>query len=157
EGAETVCGLGNRKDRWLRGELARQGVAVFDSTVALVREIRRVGRGVAVFSASRHCGEVLDAAGLGDLFPVRVDGVAAERLGLAGKPDPAMLLEAARLLGAPPGRCVVVEDAEAGVEAGRRGGFALVIGVDRSDHGRALLRCGADVVVGDLSEVRIDG
>ncbi|WP_323379769.1 HAD family hydrolase [Streptomyces alkaliphilus] len=110
-----------------------------------------------MFSASRHCGEVLDAAGLGDLFPVRIDGVVAERLGLAGKPDPAMLLEAARLLGASPGRCVVVEDAEAGVEAGRRGGFALVIGVDRSDHGRALLRCGADVVVGDLSEVRIDG
>lgn len=155
EDADTVHGLGNRKDRYFRQRLETGGVRVFRSTVALVHQLQHAGVGTAVFSASRNCQPVLAAAGLADLFPVRVDGVVAAELGLPGKPDPAMLLEAARRLGATPDRCAVVEDAEAGVEAGRRGGFALVIGVDRhGDPGRLRDR-GADVVVPDLSEVEV--
>ncbi|MCY9783430.1 beta-phosphoglucomutase family hydrolase [Nocardiopsis sp. EMB25] len=155
DAAETVRGLAGRKNRYFRARLAEDGVTVFDSTVALVRRLRRAGSAVAVFSASRNCDQVLEAAGLGDLFPVRVDGVVAGELGLPGKPDPAMLLEAARRLGTGPDRCAVVEDAEAGVEAGRRGGFALVVGVDRTGNPDRLRRHGADVVVTDLSEVEV--
>ena len=155
EGAETVHGLGRRKDRYFREALRTGGVRAFGSTVTLVRQLRARGLRTAVFSASRNCQPVLDAAGIGDLFPVRVDGIVAAELGLPGKPDPAMPLEAARRLGVAPARCVVCEDAEAGVEAAHRGGFALVIGVDRTGHAMALLEHGADVIVTDLSEVEV--
>jgi alpha,alpha-trehalase len=153
--AETANGLGNRKDRLFAERLAADGVEAFDSTVELVLALRAAGFGVAVFSASRNCRAVLEAAGLGDLFPVRVDGVVAAELGLPGKPDPAVLLEAANRLGADPARTAVVEDAEAGVEAGRRGSFALVIGVDRGGDRERLAASGADVVVADLAEVEV--
>ncbi|MFI5783107.1 HAD family hydrolase [Nocardia sp. NPDC051570] len=153
--AVTVCGLGDRKDRLFLARIARDGVPAFASTVALVRRLRVAGIGTAIFSASRNCAQVLAAAGIGDLFAVRVDGVVAESLGLAGKPDPAMLVEAARRLGADPERTVVVEDAEAGVAAGRRGGFGLVIGVDRVGHADRLAAGGADLVVADLAAVEI--
>ena len=94
---------------------------------------------------------MLDAAGIGDLFAVRVDGIEIERLGLPGKPDPAMFLEAARRLGLPPERAVVVEDAVLGVAAGRAGRFGLVVGVDRTGNAPALRDHGADVVVTDLA------
>lgn len=155
ETAETICGLGNRKDRLFRERLTRDGVRVFESTVALVRRLDAAGIHTGVFTASRHCAELLAAAGIGDLFTVRVDGIEAEKLGLPGKPDPAMLLEAARRLDADPDRTVVVEDAEAGVAAGRAGGFALVIGVDRHESADRLSSRGADIVVGDLAEVRL--
>ncbi|MFQ6399166.1 trehalose-phosphatase [Nocardia sp. KC 131] len=155
EDALTVCGLGNRKDHLFRDRMAHSGVPAFDSTVALVRELRDAGIGTAVFSASRNCAQVLEAAGIGDLFAVRVDGIVTEDLRLPGKPDPAMLIEAARRLGANPARTVVVEDAEAGLTAGRRGGFALVIGVDRTGHANRLRSHGADVVVTDLAQVRV--
>ena len=149
-----MCGLGNRKQqRFL--ERVNAGVPVFESTVALVRKLAETGVATAVYSSSRNCEQILDAAGLGDLFAVRVDGVVAEALGLPGKPDPAVLLEATSRLGATPDRAVVVEDAEAGVEAGRDGGFALVIGVDRTGHADELLQHGADVVVSDLAEVAV--
>lgn len=154
-GAATVRGLGNRKDALFLDRVGRTGVPAFESTVALVRALRAAGIGTAVFSASRHCAEVLDAAGLANLFAVRVDGLVAEELGLRGKPDPAMLVEAARRLRAQPERTVVVEDAEAGVAAGRRGGFGLVIGVDRVGHGERLRSGGADAIVTDLAEVRL--
>jgi len=155
EDAETVCGLGNRKQRLFLDKTAN-GVPRFESTVALVRRLDELGIGTAIYSASRNCAMVLDAAGIADLFAVRVDGVVAGELGLPGKPDPAMLLETARRLGARPGRCAVVEDAEAGVAAGRAGGFGLVIGVDRSGVAReGLFAHGADVVVGDLAEVMV--
>ncbi|WP_460700773.1 trehalose-phosphatase [Nocardia thraciensis] len=154
-GTSTVCGLGNRKDELFLAHLARTGVPVFASTVALVRQLRAAGLGIAIFSASRHCAEVLAAAGVADLFPVRVDGIVADELNLPGKPDPAMLTEAARRLGAEPERTVVVEDAEAGVAAGHRGGFGLVVGVDRVGHAQRLRAGGADVVVGDLADVGV--
>ena len=152
---DTVCGLGNRKQQIFIDKIAA-GVPVFGSTVALIKQLIGTGVRVGVFSASRNCAAVLESAGITDLFEARVDGVVAAELGLPGKPDPAMPLEAARRLGARPGRAVVVEDAEAGVTAGREGGFALVIGVDRSGQRRTrLLECGADEVVRDLSEVAV--
>ena len=153
--SDTTCGLGNRKQE-LFSALIADGVPVFESTVALVKRLTETGIRVAVYSASRNCAAVLASAGLAGLFEVRVDGVVAAELGLPGKPDPATLLETARRLGVRPGRAVVVEDAEAGVTAARDGGFGLVIGVDRSGADGAQLReCGADVVVGDLTEVTV--
>ena len=151
----TVCGLGNRKQELFAARIAA-GVPVFASTVALIRQLIDDGVRVGVFSASRNCATVLSAAGIADLFMARVDGVVAGELGLPGKPDPAVLLETARRLGVRPGRAVVVEDSEAGVRAGRDGGFTLVIGVDRcGDRAARLLQCGADEVVGDLAEVGV--
>jgi len=154
DAGDTISGLGNRKQRNFLKRL-NAGVPVFDSTVALVRRLTEAGVRTAVYSSSRNCWQVLEAAGLGELFGVRVDGVDADRLGLPGKPAPAMLLEAARRLGSAPERTVVIEDADAGVQAGRAAGVALVIGVDRTGRGDQLLRSGADVVVGDLAEVEV--
>lgn len=150
---ETVCGLGNRKNGYFLQEVERHGVAAFESTVHLIRCLQELGIGTAVISASENAESVLDAAGVGDLFPVRVDGLVAADLGLPGKPDPAVLLEAARRLGVAASRAAIVEDALAGVEAGRRGRFSLVIGVDRTGHPHALGEAGADIVVADLAEV----
>jgi alpha,alpha-trehalase len=130
-------------------------VPVSESTVALVRKLAEAGVATAVHSSGRECEHLLRAAGIGDLFAVRIDGGVADELGLPGKPDPAVLLEAINRLSAAPERSVVIEDAEAGVEAGRKGGFALVIGVDRTGHAEELLRHGADVIVGDLADVAV--
>jgi len=153
--AQTVCGLGNRKDQDFLEHLRRDGVEAFPTTVELLGRLRRAGVRTAVVSASRNLDEVLAAGGVEDLFEQRVGGVEAERLGLPGKPDPAVFLEAARRLGVEPWRVAVVEDALAGVEAGRRGGFALVVGVDRTGHRSELEAAGADVVE-DLGEVTVD-
>jgi beta-phosphoglucomutase-like phosphatase (HAD superfamily) len=98
---------------------------------------------------------VLEAAGIGELFDAKVDGIDAVELGLPGKPEPALFLEAARRLAVDPAHAAVIEDAIAGVEAGRRGGFALVVGVDRGSQFDALTTAGADVVVGDLAELAV--
>ncbi len=153
---ETVCGLGNRKDEYFLEQVNRGGVRAFPTTVALVRELNELGIRTAVVSASRNMEQVLTAAGVIDLFEVRVSGVDADQLQLPGKPHPAIFLEAARRLNVEPTRAAVVEDALAGVEAGRRGGFGLVIGVDRAGHGSALVDAGADVVVSDLEEIRLE-
>jgi alpha,alpha-trehalase len=154
--AETVWGLGNRKNGYFLAELERSGVQAFESTVRLVRSLQQLGIGTAIISASLNATAVLGAAGIGTLFPVQVDGVVAREKGLAGKPDPAVFIEAARQLGAVPERAIVVEDALAGVEAGRRGGFAHTIGVDRTGYPEALRESGADVVVPDLADVTTD-
>ena len=152
---ETVWGLANRKNERFKTMIREEGVVAYPSSVALVTTLRARGVGTAVVSASRNCREILDAAGVGKLFSVRVDGIVAAELELAGKPSPAMFLEAVRRLGTIPERAAVVEDALAGVEAGRRGGFRLVVGVDRVGQRDALRSHGADVVVGDLGEVRV--
>lgn len=152
---ETICGLGNRKNEMLLEHLRRHGVQPYPSTVALVRELQTRGIGTAAISASRNMSEVLDAAGLRDLFAVTVDGADLDELGLPGKPDPAIFLEAARRLGVNPSQAAVVEDALAGVEAGARGGFGFVVGVDRTGHADALRASGADVAVSDLAELRL--
>jgi alpha,alpha-trehalase len=153
--AETVCGLGNRKDELFLALLRGGEVAPFPSSVELLRRLRSEGSRTAIISASRNCVQVLEAAGIAGLFDAKVDGVDADALGLEGKPDPATFLEAASRLGVEPARAAVVEDALAGVEAGHRGRFGLVIGIDRGDHGEALRERGADVVVGDLGDLGV--
>jgi alpha,alpha-trehalase len=150
---ETVWGLANRKNCDFQRTLLETGASAFPTSVAFVRRLQAHGIGTAIVSASRNCRQVLEAAGIGDLFTVRVDGIVAEALSLPGKPEPAIFLEAARQLGAGPERAVVVEDAIAGVQAGKAGGFALVIGVDRSGQADALRANGADVVVRDLGVI----
>ncbi len=153
---DTVCGLGNRKNDAFAAQVREHGVEPFESTLVLARSLRAHGIRTAVVSASENCAAVLAAAGADGLFDVRVDGLDAAALGLAGKPDPALFLEAARRLGVAPGQAAVVEDALAGVEAGRRGGFGLVVGVDRTGHADALAAHGADVVVADLAYLDVD-
>ena len=154
---ETVCGLGNGKNAFFNAEVEEHGVKTFPSTIALIHELRDAGIKVGLMSSSKNTAMVLEVTGTTDLFEVRVDGVVAAEIGLPGKPDPAMYLEAARRLGVDAARSVVVEDALSGVEAGRRGGFALVIGVDRLGQAEALAEAGADVVVDDLAEVSVTG
>lgn len=150
---ETVCGLGNRKNAMIQELLHTRGADVFDSSISLVRRLRSKGVKTAVVSASRNCVAILEAAGIAELFDTRIDGNVAAELNLAGKPAPDTFLEAARRLGVPAARAVVVEDAISGVQAGRAGGFGLVIGVDRTGNREALLAGGADLVVADLDEL----
>jgi beta-phosphoglucomutase family hydrolase len=152
-GALTVCGIADGKNELVRRVLAADGVDVYPGSLALLELLRTRGVRTAVVSASENTDAVLSAAGIGALFDARVDGVDARELGLPGKPAPATYLEAARRLGVPPARAVVVEDALAGVEAGRSGGFGLVVAVDRVGQAPALVRHGADVVVGDLADL----
>ncbi|MDX1620646.1 MAG: beta-phosphoglucomutase family hydrolase [Nitriliruptorales bacterium] len=154
-GDETVQALGNRKNAGFREALERDGAEAFAGTVDLIHRLRDAGIATGVISASRNCKAVLDAAGVSDLFDTRVDGNDAEELGFPGKPDPAVFEVAAERLEVAVDRAVVVEDALAGVEAGHRGSFALVIGVDRIGHAEDLLEHGADVVVSDLGEVTV--
>jgi trehalose 6-phosphate phosphatase len=152
---ETVCGLGNRKNAFFNAEVREHGVKTFPSTIEVIGQLHEAGIRTGLMSSSKNTAMVLDVTGTTDLFEVRVDGVVAAEVGLPGKPDPAMYLEAARRMGVEAARSVVVEDALSGVEAGRRGGFGLVIGVDRLGQAEALREAGADVVVDDLAEVAV--
>jgi beta-phosphoglucomutase family hydrolase len=151
--ADTIRGLGDRKNELVNRIIDEEGVEVYPGSVALLEHLRDRGVPLAVVSSSRNCVTVLRAAGIEDHFDARVDGVIAGELGLPGKPAPDTFLEAARRLGVPAERAVVVEDALGGVEAGRRGAFGLVVGVDRVGQADALREHGADVVVADLGEM----
>ncbi|MFI9749731.1 HAD family hydrolase [Streptomyces collinus] len=158
--AATVRAVAEHKERLFTERMREHGVDAYPGTVRLVRALRRAGVPLAAASASRHARELLTRAGVLDFFDVLVDGGEAARLGLAGKPAPDLFLEAVRRLGVPADRAAVVEDALAGVEAGRRGGFTLVVGVDRAagaDTGARLRRHGADIVVRDLAELLEEG
>jgi beta-phosphoglucomutase family hydrolase len=152
---ESICGIGNRKDAIFEPLISPGKVEVFESTVQLIWALRETGLKTGVFSASRHAEQVLAAAGALSLFDAKVDGVDAAALGLPGKPHPATLLELAGRLEVRPERAAVVEDAIAGVQAARAGGFALVIGVNRAGREGLLLASGADYEVSDLSAVRL--
>ena len=151
--AETVHGLGTRKNELVLELIREQGVEPYEGSVRFVEAVRDQGLRRAVVSASTNCRDVLAAAGIEHLFEIRIDGVVAEREGLAGKPAPDTFLAAARALGAEPAEAAVFEDALAGVEAGRAGAFGWVVGVDRTGQADALQRRGADVVVEDLAEL----
>ncbi|MEI6575244.1 MAG: beta-phosphoglucomutase family hydrolase [Bacteroidota bacterium] len=153
---ETVCGLGNRKNDSFNEVLNSEGVKVYPSTVKLMHELRAAGIRVGVASSSKNCFAVLEAAGLLDLVETRVDGVVSAETGLKGKPEPDIFLIATANLDAIPSRAVVVEDASSGVAAGRKGNFALVLGIAREDNTQELLQYGADVVVEDLEGVGLD-
>jgi len=151
--AETVCGLGNRKNELVLALIRSQGVEAYWGSVLYLRAARDAGLRRAVVSASANAGEVLEAARIDDLFEVRIDGIVAEREHLNGKPAPDTFLAAARALEVRPGQAAVFEDALAGVAAGRAGHFGFVIGVDRVGHADALRQHGADRVVSDLGEL----
>lgn len=150
---QTVCGLGNRKNSYYLERIKKQGVKPYPSSVKLVKQLKKGGIRTAIISASRNAKEVLEAAGISRLFDVRVDGVDSDELCLKGKPDPAIFLEAARRLEVKPGKAAIVEDSLAGVKAGRRGKFRLVIGVNHANQGQELKKQGADIVVEDLSQL----
>ena len=151
---ETINGLGNRKDRLFLEHIGRDGVDVDNDAVHFVRELRGNGVPVGVASSSKNTKLVLDRAGLGELFDARVDGTLSERLGLAGKPRPDIFLACLKMLGVErASRSLVAEDAIAGVEAGRAGGFGLVLGVDRGGSADALREHGADWVIQSFREI----
>lgn len=150
---ETVHGLGNRKDRLVGEALARDGVDVLEGSLQLLHRVRSWGLQTAVVSASKNCRKILAAAGIEPLFDTVVDGLVAADLGLPGKPDPATYLEAARRLGVRAAEAVVIEDAVAGVQAGRAGQFGLVIGIDHHGDPQPLRQNGADIVVSDLAQL----
>jgi beta-phosphoglucomutase family hydrolase len=152
-GADTIHGLGNRKNEILLGLIRARGVEPYEGSVRYVQAARAAGLRRAVVSSSANCRDVLAAAGIQELFEEVIDGVTAERQHLRGKPAPDTFLEGARALGAKPAQAAVFEDALAGVEAGRAGGFGFVVGVDRVGQAEALQAHGASVVVGDLAEL----
>lgn len=152
---ETVSGLGNRKNQYFHESLQKDGVEVFESTVALIRNLRSRRVRTALVSSSRNARAVLDTAGLADMFDVCIDGNAAARLGLRGKPKPDLFSQAAKDLGVEPERAIVLEDAISGVQAGRAGGFGLVVGVNRHGKAAELRRNGADIVVADVAELQL--
>src|SRR5439155_8757071 len=141
--AETVAGLGNRKNELVLALLRRDGVDAYEGSVRYVRKAKEAGLHRAVVSASANCREVLIAAGIEDLFEVRIDGLVAEREHLKGKPAPDTFLAAARKLEVDPSEAAVFEDALAGVAAGRAGRFGFVVGGDRVGQADALRRYGA--------------
>jgi beta-phosphoglucomutase family hydrolase len=151
--AETVCGVGNRKNDLVQELIHRDGVEVYEGSVAFVEAARDAGLRRAVVSSSANTQEVLRAAGIEDLFEERIDGNVADERHLKGKPAPDTYLAGAEVLGVEASAACVFEDAVSGVEAGHAGRFGHVVGVDRVGHRDALLQHGADVVVDDLGEL----
>jgi beta-phosphoglucomutase family hydrolase len=151
--APTAYGLSNRKNALVQAIMDRDGVEVYPGSVRYVHAARDAGLRTAVVSSSANTQRVLAAAGIAGLFEARVDGEVAQRRGLAGKPAPDMYVAGAEALGLKPSAAAVFEDALAGVEAGRAGRFAFVVGVDRAGQADALREHGADIVVGDLAEL----
>jgi beta-phosphoglucomutase family hydrolase len=148
--AETICGIGNRKNAAFAASLRAEGIAPFPGSLALVEALTAAGIPLGVVSSSKNAEEVLGAAGIRDFFRIVVDGVVAEREGLASKPAADMFHAGAVALGVDPQRSVAVEDATSGAASAAAAGFATVVGVDRGAGAEALLAAGATVVVGDL-------
>jgi len=151
--ADTICGVGNRKNEFFGKVLTEEGVEAFPGSVRLLEALRAQGLPMAIVSSSRNAPAVLEAAGVTDYFATVVHGGVAAELGLDGKPAPDTFLHAAEVLGATAATSVVIEDAISGVEAGRAGAFGLVVGVDRGAGVDALTAAGADVVVPDLGDL----
>ena len=151
---ETVYGLGMRKNEYFLKLLDEEGVQVFSDTEKLIREWKKEGIKLAVISSSRNCKHVMKAAGLIDLFDALVDGVISGERDLEGKPEPDIFLEASEMLKVEPHEAIIIEDAIAGVQAGRKGKFKLVVGVARRGEGEILQEHGADIVVNKLTELK---
>ena len=153
---ETVCGLGNRKNDAFRQVLEEQGVEVYPSTVDLITALKSYQIHVGVASSSKNCQYILRSAKLEHLFETRVDGVVSAELGLQGKPQGDIFVRAAENMGCKPAQSIVVEDAVSGVQAGKNGQFALVIGVAREHNQKELANNGADIVVEDFAGVTVE-
>lgn len=151
--AETVAGLGNRKNELVNKTIKNDGVEAYEGSVKLLRRLCSRGFKIAVVTSSQNCSVILEATKLDDCFAVRVDGDVIDDQRLAGKPAPDTFLLAAERLGVPAARAVVIEDAISGVDAGRAGKFGLVIGVARNGNAEELRRRGAHLVVNDLGEL----
>jgi beta-phosphoglucomutase family hydrolase len=151
--ADTVNGIGNRKNELVLQKIKEGAVQVYPGSVDYLHAVKAAGLRTAVVSASANCKDVLEAAGIADLLETRVDGVTAREHSLPGKPAPDTFLYGAKLLDTAPENCAVFEDAQAGVAAGRAGGFGIVVGVDRVGQADALRAHGADIVVQDLSDL----
>ena len=154
--AETIHGLGNRKNEIVLRMIHEQGVEAYPGSRRYLEAVREAGLRRAVVSSSTNCRDVLAAAGIDEFFEARIDGIVAERDHLKGKPAPDTYLAGAQALEVTPNAAAVFEDALAGVEAGRAGGFACVVGVDRAGQADALREHGASVVVQDLAELLAD-
>jgi beta-phosphoglucomutase family hydrolase len=152
-GTLTLYGLGNRKNDLVLAKLAQGGVQVYQGTITYIHAVRDKGIATAIVSSSANTQQVLNSAGIAGLFDVRIDGQVATERKLRGKPAPDTYLAAAAELKVPADRAAVFEDALAGVEAGRAGHFALVVGVDRVGQAEQLHKHGADIVVKDVAEL----
>ncbi len=152
---ETICGLGNMKDRNFNTILTTDGVQVYDSTVTIIKKLKQNNIKIAVASSSKNCKSVLEAAGLLELFETRVDGVISAELNLKGKPEPDIFTTACDNLQTDYKKAIIVEDAVSGVQAGAKGGFGLVLGIARENNESELLKYGADRVIKDFSEISI--
>lgn len=150
---ETIHGIGNLKNQIYKDLVDQEGVGVFQENVQKLKDWKSKGLKLAVISSSKNCQMILEKAGLTDLFEVRVDGLVSQQLQIPGKPAPDIFLAAAKQLGVAPNESLVVEDALAGVEAGKKGDFRLVIGISNSAGEEALKEKGADLVVGHLGEL----
>ncbi|MEV8557423.1 beta-phosphoglucomutase family hydrolase [Streptomyces sp. NPDC051917] len=151
--APTVYGLGNRKNALLLERIRTGGVEAYEGTLRYLEAVRAEGLRTAIVSSSANCRDVLRSVGAEHFFDVRIDGVVAAERRLPGKPHPDTFLAAAHDLGVEPSRAAVFEDALAGMDAGRAGGFGYVVGVDRVGQADALYAHGATIVVKDLAEL----
>ncbi|MBN2119721.1 MAG: trehalose-phosphatase [Candidatus Omnitrophica bacterium] len=153
---ETVCGIGNKKNVQFQKIVEKQGAQMYPSSINLIKELRRAGIKVGIASSSKNCQLILKSCGIEDLFETRVDGVVSVKLGLKGKPEGDIFVVAAHNVGANVSKSVVIEDATSGVQAGRNGGFGLVLGVGRENNVKGLLENGADAAVEDLSQISLE-
>lgn len=154
----TISGLGNKKSELFNAMLELEGIALFDTTLSFIRQIRSAGLKSALVTSSENGARILERAGISELFDARVDGVDSMRMQLKGKPDPDIFLAALDILGISPGDAFAVEDALSGVQSAKAAGYAKVVGIDRSATLReAMVESGADCVVADLGEIRITG
>lgn len=154
-GVDTICGLGNRKNELFNEIIAREGAGLYDSTVALIGDLRAQAIKVGLATSSRNSALILQKSGVAHLFATVVDGIVSEQLGLKGKPAPDIFTTASANLGVASARAIVLEDAVSGVAAGASGGFALVIGLARENNHAELRQHGADFVVADLAETNL--
>jgi beta-phosphoglucomutase family hydrolase len=152
---ETICGLGNRKNRDFQVVLRKEGPHVFDSTIAFIKKCKRQKIKIGVASSSQNCKLILELGKLEKHFETRVCGIVSRELNLKGKPNPDIFVTAAQRLGLKPGECVVVEDAISGVQAGKKGNFGLTLGIAREIEGETLIQNGADLVVSDMAEISV--
>jgi len=152
---ETICGIGNKKNKLFNELLQKEGAEVFESTIRLIKSLKENGIKIGVASSSKNCLPILKSVNIEHLFETRVDGVVSAELNLKGKPEGDIFVTAAKNLDTLPEISVVVEDASSGVEAGRNGGFGLVLGVSRENNETELAKYGADIVVPDLAEIDI--
>jgi beta-phosphoglucomutase family hydrolase len=150
---ETICGIGNKKNNSFRTIIAEEGADVYQSTILLIKRLKQRGIRIGVASSSMNCKFILRKTGLIEMFDAVIGGLLSKEIGLKGKPHPDIFVVASENMGVQPNQCLMVEDAIVGVEAGRNGRFALVIGIARNGEKQALLTHGADIVVKDLDEL----